>query len=167
MNRRELLAALALVSAFAARTGTAASGDEWLITPEEYEREVKKRSVVGPSGKSAEDEYWSAMPKAGPGSPDIVVKSPSMDSPIKGPVKIDVAFVPSPDAAIDLSSFKVSYGILGIDVTDRVKKYAQISDKGVKADLPSMPKGKHSFELQIADTLQRSTRKRVKCEVAG
>lgn len=166
MNRRELIASLAVLGTFASRAQSAASKDEWLITPEEYEQDLKKRSLVGPSGRSAEEDYWGARPKAGPGSPEIVVRSPDTNTPIKGPVRIDVGFVPAPDATIDPSSFKVSYGILGIDVTERVKKYATLSATGVSADLPSMPKGKHSFELSIADTLKRSTRKRVKCEVA-
>jgi hypothetical protein len=166
MNRRELIVSLGVLGTLSVRVSTGAGKDEWLITPEEYAAEVRKGSVVGPSGVKAEDEYWSARPKAGPGSPEIVVRSPDMAAPIKGPVRIDVGFVPAPDAAIDLASFKVSYGMLGIDVTERVKKYATLTAQGVSADLPSMPKGKHNFELQIADTLKRSTRKRVRCEVA-
>jgi hypothetical protein len=167
MNRRELMVSLAVLGTFAGRARAAASAEEWLITPEEYSLELKKRETIGPSGRRAEEDYWGARPKAGPGSPEIVVRSPNMAAPIKGPVKIDVAFVPAPDATIDLASFKVTYGILGIDVTERVKRYATITAQGVLADLPSMPKGKHSFELQIADNLKRSTRQRVRCEVAG
>lgn len=165
MNRRELIALLIAVGVLRARTAQAA--DPWFITPEEYERELKEGAVITPSGMTAAERYWSMQPKAGPGSPEILVRSPNTDTPIKGPVRIDVAFVAAPGAKIDLTTFKVSYGILGIDVTERVKKHATLNAEGVRADLPAMPKGKHNFELEIADTLQRTARKRVRCEVVA
>src|SRR5262249_50549171 len=100
-------------------------------------------------------------------APAIVVNSPRTSSPITGPVRIDVAFVPAANVPIDPASLKVSYGMFGIDITDRVRHYATVTAEGITADLPAMPKGRHTFEIQISDVLKRSARVRVRCEVAG
>jgi hypothetical protein len=113
---------------------------------------VASRAPNAPETVEGRDKAYKRS-RAGPGAPQILVRSPDTVNPITGPIKIDVAFIPSGNATIDADSFRVRYGILGIDVTDRVKRYAAVTEAGVRADLPSMPKGKHSFELQIADSL--------------
>jgi hypothetical protein len=100
-------------------------------------------------------------------APAIIVNSPRTSSPITGPVRIDVEFVPAGKVPIDPGSFKVSYGMLGIDITDRVRRYATVTAQGIMADLPSLPKGRHTFEIQISDVLKRSAHIRLRCEVAG
>ena len=100
-------------------------------------------------------------------APLIVVHSPETSAPISGPVRIEVTFVPAGNVPIDPASIKVSYGVLGIDITERVRRYATISAQGITAELPSMPKGKHTFEIRISDVQKRSSHIRVRCEVAG
>jgi hypothetical protein len=163
MNRRECMFHIVTIAAIPVLGLTAGSNSELFITMEEYAREQKKRAAMGNNAV----ELLNLRARGDVGAPEIIVKSPSLDSPIKGPVNIDVEFVPGGDAPIDLSSFKVTYGFLGIDVTDRVKRYATITTNGVKADLPAMPKGQHNFELQISDTFKRMARKRMRCEVVS
>jgi hypothetical protein len=100
-------------------------------------------------------------------APSIVIHSPETSAPISGPVRIEVTFVPAGNVPIDPASVKVSYGAFGIDITDRVRHYAKIDERGIIAELPSMPKGKHTFDIRISDVLKRSSHIRVKCEVAG
>ena len=100
-------------------------------------------------------------------APSIVVLSPETAAPISGPVRIEVTFVPAGNVPIDPASVKVSYGAFGIDITERVRHYAKIDERGIVAELPSMPKGKHTFDIRISDVLKRSSHIRVKCEVAG
>lgn len=100
-------------------------------------------------------------------APSIVVLSPETAAPISGPVRIEVTFVPAGNVPIDPASVKVSYGAFGIDITERVRHYAKIDERGIIAELPSMPKGKHTFDIRISDVLKRSSHIRVRCEVAG
>jgi hypothetical protein len=165
MRRRDLI--LAIAGAGIVTRANAAQQDQWLITPEEYAREVEKRGITGSNGRTAEDEYWSLVPKAGPGSPQIVVRSPDIANVIRGPVKLDVQFIAAGGSQIDLASFKVKYGMLAIDVTERVKRHATLTPGGITAELSSLPNGKHSFELQIGDSLQRISRQRIRCEVGS
>jgi hypothetical protein len=123
--------------------------------------------AAGPWSRAMGEEISQPVPAARPASaPTIVVNSPKTTGPITGPVRIEVIFVPAGNVPIDASSFKVSYGMFGIDITDRVKRYATVTDRGITADLPSMPKGRHTFEIQISDAQKRSAHIQVRCEVA-
>jgi hypothetical protein len=43
------------------------------------------------------------------------------------------------------------YGVLKIDLTDRVSKYATISEDGAVIDQAKMPSGQHRLLLRVAD----------------
>lgn len=70
---------------------------------------------------------------------------------VAAPVRIEVAFKPAPGARIVPSTFRVLYGLLKIDLTDRLKKHATVSETGVVVDNAQVPDGQHRLILQVAD----------------
>ncbi len=58
-------------------------------------------------------------------------------------------------AEIDPTTFRVLYGWLGIDITDRLKEHANITPEGIRAENAELPEGRHELTLEIADTKGR------------
>jgi hypothetical protein len=118
--------------------------DQWsLITEEEFEREKLAPQIA------------AAPATPTPGAPIIEVKQPDETQPIQTPVTIRILFHPQSGATIDLPSFKVTYGFLGLDITDRIKQHAGLSPTGLSADNAQLPSGHYRVTLQIADNLHR------------
>lgn len=86
------------------------------------------------------------------GSPAIQVLMPSLDgSAIGSPLRIAVSFKPATGSRILPGTFRVMYGVLKIDLTERVSKYATISEDGAVIDQAKMPSGQHRLLLRVAD----------------
>ena len=66
-------------------------------------------------------------------------------------MRIEVAFKAAPGTRIVPSTFRVLYGLLKIDLTDRMKKHASVTEQGVVVDQARMPAGQHRLILQVAD----------------
>jgi hypothetical protein len=94
-----------------------------------------------------------AMRPASPAAaPTIQVISPeSVGGSITSPVRIEVAFKAPPDARIVPSTFRLLYGVLKIDLTDRVHKRATIRESGVIVDQARVPDGTHRLIVRVAD----------------
>jgi hypothetical protein len=87
-----------------------------------------------------------------PGSPAIQVLAPSLDGgAIGSPLRIAVSFKPVAGSRILPGTFRVMYGVLKIDLTDRVSKYATVSEDGAVIDQAKMPSGQHRLLLRVAD----------------
>jgi hypothetical protein len=81
-------------------------------------------------------------PRSPPGSSDpiIDIRSPSLTSPVKAPVSIDLRCLTLGASKINWESLKIFYGAWKIDITDRVRKEARILSDGLQiaaADLPT------------------------------
>lgn len=63
------------------------------------------------------------------------------------------------DVPVDVESLEILYGWLEIDVTDRIREYAEITEAGITAPGAKLPSGDHSFLLRIADVNGRFTEK--------
>lgn len=82
----------------------------------------------------------------------IRVVSPSAaGTGVAAPVRIEVAFKPAPGARIVPSTFRVLYGLLKIDLTERLRKHATVSETGVVVEQAQVPDGQHRLILQVAD----------------
>lgn len=87
-----------------------------------------------------------------PGQPAIQVVTPQgAATPMNAPVRIEVAFKPAPGTRIVPSTFRVLYGLLKIDLTDRLRKHATVTERGVVVDQAQVPAGQHRLILQVAD----------------
>ena len=92
------------------------------------------------------------MPVTKPGQPAIQVVSPSAPGgSVAAPVRIEVAFKPAPGTRIVPSTFRVLYGLLKIDLTDRLRRHATVTESGVVVDHAQVPEGQHRLILQVAD----------------
>jgi hypothetical protein len=85
-------------------------------------------------------------------APTIKVIAPvSVSNPLSSPLRIEVAFKAPPDARIVPSSFRLLYGVLKIDLTDRVNKHATVRESGVVVDQAQVPDGTHRLIVRVAD----------------
>lgn len=136
-------AILATALGISSGTAMAASGETWLITPDEAALPLPAEGSLkgGP------------LDIAGPGldlGPIIQVLKPEGDNPQAGPVEILVRFKPR-TAPVNPDSLKVVLmKLFGIDITDRVRPYA--TPEGINFPEAKIPSGKHSVRLSIADT---------------
>ena len=97
--------------------------------------------------------------------PVITVVTPSPKGPVKAPVDIDVRFEPGPGATIVLDSLHIRYGLIGLDVTDRIRKAATVTEGGIRAPGAQLPSGSHSMSVEIADSAGRKTKQSFKFKV--
>ena len=98
--------------------------------------EIRPRQVPGPKGNV----------------PGIRVLSPSAPGTVvAAPLRIEVAFTPTPGTRIVPSSFRVLYGLLKIDLTERLRQHATVTESGVVVDRAVVPDGQHRLILQVAD----------------
>jgi hypothetical protein len=111
------------------------------------------------------DEPLLAMRQAG--APKIDVVRPQLaDAPLRTPMRIELAFVPAPDAAIVPASFRANYGAFKLDITDRLLKEARVSAQGLTVERAAIPPGAHRLVLQVADSLGRVGRLDLRFAVA-
>jgi hypothetical protein len=116
-----------------------------LITKDEFERDL---AAAQPLSRS--------MRRTGPpDAPTIEIEQPNETKPIKPPLTIRVRFRPKEGATIDLTSFRVTYGSLALDITKRVMEHAHVSASGLLANNADIPAGHHRVTLQIADNMHR------------
>jgi hypothetical protein len=92
------------------------------------------------------------VPVPKPGAPGIRVLAPvAAGTPVPAPLRIEVAFTPTPGTRIVPASFRVLYGLLKIDLTERLRAHATITENGVVVDRANVPDGQHRLILQVAD----------------
>ena len=115
-----------------------------LLTEEEVAREAAATTTITPR----------AAPS--PGAPTIRVVAPTLGpEPLGNPIRIDLVFAAAPDAEIDPRSFRVQYGSLRIDLTDRIVARVTVDKTGLRVDNVVVPRGNHRLLLHIADTKAR------------
>lgn len=117
------------------------------------------------SDAAAPEVYAKALPVLG--APNIDLVSPDVKKPLTGAVNIVVRWAATDGASIDLSTFKVLYGRLRIDVTQRLAGHAKVTATGLEAQNASLPEGSHRLMIQIADNLKRLAQHEVMLEVAA
>ncbi|CAD5374291.1 conserved exported hypothetical protein [Rubrivivax sp. A210] len=127
-----------------AASGAAATFD--LVTADEALREA---TAPKPARSRAMPPGAASAPVL---APTIQVIAPQgAGNPLSSPLRIEVAFKPPPDARIVPSSFRLLYGVLKIDLTDRVNKHATIRETGVVVSEARVPDGTHRLIVRVAD----------------
>jgi hypothetical protein len=140
-----------------------AAGSFELLTPDEYQQEKDAQSLVlrGATGKEEPESQRAAD------GPVINVVTPSAKNTVKAPVDIDVRFEPGPGAKIQIDTLRIRYGMIGLDVTDRIRKAATVTEQGIRAPGAQLPAGSHSMSVEIADTAGRKTKQSFKFKVTA
>lgn len=132
-----------------------------LVSEEEYRLQLGQDHVQRKRRKPSTRSIFGIDENA----PHIIVKSPSVKSGLYSPIRIDINFKASDDAAIQLDSLKVLYGWMDLDITDRIMQYAQVSRTGVSAENVELPVGEHNITIEISDTKGRDSEKDIYFEV--
>lgn len=91
-----------------------------------------------------------------PGAPRIEIQSPdTLGGSLTAPFEIRVHFTPESGAQIVPDSFRVLYGVLGVDITARVMKYGTLKDNLLRIEHANIPPGRHRLSIRIRDSEQR------------
>jgi hypothetical protein len=128
-----------------------------LVTPAEVQREVIEGATAAPRFRVRANPDKDA--------PVIDVVAPARLSGLKTPFPVELRFSSGPGAQIDPNSFKVTYGFLGIDLTDRIRKSAVVTPQGIRAENVEIPTGQHRLTVRIADSVQRTSEREIKLSV--
>ncbi len=100
-----------------------------------------------------------------PGAPQIELLHPRLDSPIASPTAIQLLFVPSASSPVRPETFKILYGRLRIDITQRLLSAAKVTAEGISVKEASLPKGSHRLLLSIEDIQGRQGTKFLDLEI--
>lgn len=139
-------AGVALAMALAGSAQAQSTGGFDLITAAEAQASAQAEAA-NPQVRTRQ-----VPPPPRPNMPGIKVVSPSVGAaPVAAPVRIEVAFTPAPGSRIVPSSFRVLYGLLKIDLTERLRQHATVTETGVVVDGAKVPDGQHRLILQVAD----------------
>jgi hypothetical protein len=85
----------------------------------------------------------------------IAVLAPRTSEPIRAPFPIELRFEAQDDAAIVPDTFRVRYGVLRLDITERVVTSSLVTPQGIRVPAASVPSGDHTLRLSIADNRNR------------
>lgn len=124
---------------------TAPRAEPWqLVTADEVARDAAAPPRLTPRAAPVPD------------APRIRVLAPTLaGAPLGNPIRIDLAFSAAVDAEIDPASFRIQYGALRIDLTERVLARVTVQKTGLKVDDVVIPPGQHRLLLRIADSKAR------------
>lgn len=98
-------------------------------------------------------------------APLIELSAPKLSAPISSPTPIELKFQPTPPSAVKPETFKVLYGALELDITNRILKLAKVTESGVLVQEANLPKGKHKLLMVVEDTSGRKGNKSIEFEV--
>ncbi len=134
-----------------------------LITASEAQQEAQAEAAA------PREVRTRATPIVKPGQPAIRVVTPTAPgtTTVAAPLRIELAFKPAPGARIVPSTFRVLYGLLKIDLTDRLKKHATVTESGVVVDQAQVPEGQHRLILQVADDQGNTAEQELRIRVGG
>lgn len=89
------------------------------------------------------------------GSPEILIVQPEIEKVLTSPISIQLMVVASDSANIKWDTFKLTYGSLRFDITDRFLKLAKKTKSGYKVDGLDIPEGDHRLQLSVRDSKNR------------
>jgi hypothetical protein len=122
-----------------------------LVTPAEAARDRELR----PKNEALDmPEVARSRSVPGTGAPAalaIRVLLPTPQASVTAPLRIELAFDAPPGVRVVPSSFRVLYGVLKIDLTERLRRFSTINERGVVVDQAVVPDGLHRLYLQVAD----------------
>jgi hypothetical protein len=141
-------AALSLALAFAFSAGEAAAQQGKLPFELFSAAEAQKEQKAAADHVEPPRMRSSAPPRPGPA---IKVLAPSITSAVAAPLRIELVFEPLPGSRIVPGSFRVLYGVLKIDLTERLRRHATVTESGVVVEQAMVPDGVHRLFIQVAD----------------
>ena len=107
----------------------------------------------------------SVKDRSEPAGPKIRLLGVDRQSNDVNSASIGMQFIASGDASINHDSIRVRYGLVGIDVTERVRKYIDIRDDKILLSGSVLPLGTHRLSIEISDSKQRKSAIRMRFKV--
>jgi hypothetical protein len=99
------------------------------------------------------------------GAPIIELRSPTLGLPLTMPVRIEIKFNAVSPATIKPETFRVRYGALRLDITDRLRGAGKVLSSGIEVERAILPTGSHRLFVEIRDSLDRLGEQVVELEV--
>lgn len=88
-------------------------------------------------------------------APRIELVSPDVRVPVSVPTKIELRFVGTTPGEPRPETFRVLYGALRIDITERLLGVAKVTKDGISVPQAVLPAGRHQLALSVKDSLGR------------
>jgi hypothetical protein len=89
------------------------------------------------------------------GSPEFLIVQPEIEKVLTSPISIQLMVIASDSAMINWDTFKLAYGSLRFDITDRFLKLAKKTKSGFRVDELEIPEGDHRLQLSVRDSKNR------------
>ncbi len=93
-------------------------------------------------------------------APLIEVLSPDINQVLQAPIDIDIRFTATPGAMIALHTVRVRYGVIGLDITERLRNVGAVTKEGIRARGALLPLGEHPMIVDVQDTNGNRTQHR-------
>ena len=125
-----------------------------LVTKAEASRDHELRAKDDPTeAPEMRSRAVPGTPGAAPARPVFAIRivAPTPLAAVTAPLRIELAFEPLPGTRVVPATFRVLYGVLKIDLTERLRRFATISERGVVVDQAVVPDGLHRLFIQVAD----------------
>ena len=153
LTRRGMLVAAGVL----ATARLASAGSRWLVTPEEARAGGDEADALRSRAQTGSDVVRNQMP--GPrdaGAPRIELREPAdLNRTLSSPLRVHLVFAASaPSAVIDPTTFRVLYGRLRLDITDRIRAVAVLTPASLTTEAVLLPAGSHRMTVEIADTMK-------------
>lgn len=142
MKPTQVLAALLLGAATLAQAAPFT-----LISDDEAQREASAAAKAVPAAPRPR-----SMPLPLRDTPAIEVLAPVPEGvTVSSPLRLEIAFKAAADARIVPASFRLLYGVLKIDLTERLQRQARLDETGVLIEEAAVPQGTHRVIVRVAD----------------
>jgi hypothetical protein len=142
MQLAQTLAAMLLATAACAQAAPFV-----LISADEAQREAQAAAQRPPAAPRPR-----SLPPPQREAPAIEVLAPVPEgATVSSPLRLEIAFKAPPDARIVPASFRLLYGVLKIDLTERLQPHARLSEAGVLIEEAAVPQGTHRVIVRVAD----------------
>lgn len=116
-----------------------------LISADEARREAEAAAQNPPPARPR------SLPAPRP-APGLEVLAPVPEgATVSSPLRLEIAFKAPPDARIVPASFRLLYGVLKIDLTERLQRHARLDESGVLIEEAAVPEGTHRVIVRVAD----------------
>ena len=118
---------------------------QWLVSDQEA------------AADRAAPEPFAMKAVPAPNAPRINLVAPALtaSATVSSPTRILVRFEPTQPATINPESFRVKYGSLKLDITNRITAASKVTAEGIDVSEARLPKGAHRLLIEIEDSLGR------------
>ena len=86
---------------------------------------------------------------------------------VSSPLRLEIAFKAPADARIVPASFRLLYGVLKIDLTERLQRHARLNEAGVLIEETAVPQGTHRVIVRVADDKGRIAERELMIRVSA